>query len=225
MVTGVWPNYGLLKMPVLCLPEESPRAFATALRYLREGALVALPTDTVYGIAADAMQPAAVERIFAAKGRPRDKPIPLLLADVADLSALAVDIPPATWALVARFWPGPVTLVLRRAASVPNAVTGGGDTVALRIPDHPFPRRLIKTLGRPLAATSANQSGHPSPRTAGDVERELESSLSLIVDGGPASGGRPSTLLDLVSRPPRILRAGPVTLADIAAILGEVEPV
>jgi len=207
--------------PALQLPEADPQTFAAALRLLREGALVALPTDTVYGIAADAMQPAAVERIFAAKGRPRDKPIPLLLAEVADLAELAVDIPPAAWLLAERFWPGPLTLVLRRAARVPNVVTGGGETVALRIPDHPFPRRLIQALGRPLAATSANRSGHPSPRTAGDVERALGREVSLIVDGGPASGGRPSTLLDLVATPPCILRPGPVTQEDIATVLGE----
>jgi len=221
VVTGASPNYGLLTMPVLRLPEDSPRAFAAALRYLREGALVALPTDTVYGIAANAMQPAAVERIFAAKGRPHDKPIPLLLAEVAGVTALAVDIPPAMWHLAARFWPGPLTLVLRRSARVPDVVAGGGETVALRIPDHPFPRRLIEALGAPLATTSANRSGHPSPLTAGEVERELGHALRLIVDGGPAPGGQPSTLLDLTSVPPRLLRAGPVTREDIAAVLGE----
>ncbi|NOZ06242.1 MAG: threonylcarbamoyl-AMP synthase [Chloroflexi bacterium] len=208
-------------MTVLRLSEDDPQAFASALRALREGALVALPTDTVYGIAAHAMQPVAVERIFAAKGRPHDKPIPLLLADVADVPALAVDIPPAMWRLAARFWPGPLTLVLRRSARVPDVVAGGGETVAVRIPDHPFPRRLIEALGVPLATTSANRSGHPSPLTAGAVERELGHALRLIVDGGPASGGQPSTLLDLTSVPPRLLRAGPVTREDIAAVLGE----
>lgn len=201
------------------LAEDDPLAFETALRLLQRGALVALPTDTVYGIAAHAFQPEAVRSIFAAKRRPPHKAIPLLLSEVADVYAVAAQIPSALFTLAEQFWPGPLTLVLRRSAALPDAIAAGGDTVAVRMPDRLFPRHLAAGLSAPLAATSANLAGYPNSLTADAVEQALGDHLGLIVDGGPSPGGRPSTVVDLLSDPPRILRAGPITAEQIAAAL------
>jgi L-threonylcarbamoyladenylate synthase len=198
-----------------------PSAFETALRLLQHGELIAVPTDTVYGVAAHGLRPEAVERIFVAKHRPRDKAIPLLLADMAELALVAEEISDAANILAERFWPGPLTLVVRRATAVPDVVTGGGDTVAVRVPDHPLPRRLADALQAPLAVTSANLSGEADPCTANDVERALGNALGLIVDGGRSPGGRPSTVVDTLASPPRIVRAGPITETQIAAALRE----
>jgi len=206
-------------MSPLRLSIRDPSAFKTALHLLQRGELVAVPTDTVYGVAAHGLQPKAVERIFVAKHRPRDKAIPLLLADTVDLALVAVDLSAAATILAERFWPGPMTLVVRRAAAVPDVVAGGGDTVAVRVPDHPLPRQLASALQAPLAVTSANLSGEADPCTADEVERALGKVLSLIVDGGRSPHGQPSTVVDTLSDPPRIVRAGPITKTQIAAAL------
>jgi L-threonylcarbamoyladenylate synthase len=194
-------------------------AIDVAARILAEGGLVAFPTDTVYGVGAHAFQPDAVERIYVAKIRPRDKAIPILLAQADDLALVAEGITETAWLLAERFWPGGLTLVLPRKASVPDVVSAGGDTVAVRVPDHPVTLALIAALGAPLAATSANLSGHPSPVTAQQVEAELGGRIELILDGGRCPGGVPSTVLDLTTDPPTVLRAGAINVEEIEAAL------
>ena len=196
-------------------------AIGVAARILAEGGLVAFPTDTVYGVGAHALQPDAVERIYTAKIRPRDKAIPILLAKPDDLVLVAEGITETAWLLAERFWPGGLTLVLPRKANVPDVVSAGGPTVAVRVPDHPVPLALIAALGTPLAATSANLSGHPSPVTAQEVKAELGGRIELILDGGQCPGGIPSTVLDLSADPPTVLRAGAIAVEEIKAALAE----
>ncbi|MBC8248633.1 MAG: threonylcarbamoyl-AMP synthase [Anaerolineales bacterium] len=192
-----------------------------AARILAEGGLVAFPTDTVYGVGAHAFQPEAVERIYTAKIRPRDKAIPILLGWVDDLALVAEGITETAWLLAERFWPGGLTLVLPRKANVPDVISAGGPTVAVRVPDHPVFLALIAALRAPLAATSANLSGRPSPVTAQEVEAELGGRIELILDGGRCPGGIPSTVLDLTTEPPAILRAGAIAVEEIEAALAE----
>lgn len=200
------------KTKVLSAGEE---AIDVAARILAEGGLVAFPTDTVYGVGAHAFQPDAVERIYMAKVRPRDKAIPILLAQADDLALVAEGITETAWLLAERFWPGGLTLVLPKKANVPDVVSAGGPTVAVRVPDHPVPLALMAALGAPLAATSANLSGRPSLVTAGEVEAELGGRIELILDGGRCPGGVPSTVLDLTTDPPTILRAGAIGVKEI----------
>jgi L-threonylcarbamoyladenylate synthase len=205
----------VIETRVLPATEEST---AEAVRILSAGGLVAFPTDTVYGVGAHGLQPQVVEKIYAAKIRPRNKAIPLLLATPDDLSLVAESVPPAAYLLAERFWPGRLTLVLRKQAIVSTAVSPG-PTVAVRVPNHPVTLALITTLGVPLAATSANLSGNPSPVTAREVVRELAGRIELILDGGPCPGGIASTVLDLTSDPPKILRPGAIAERDIRDIL------
>ena len=194
-------------------------AIRRAIQVLKGGGLVVFPTDTVYGVGAHAFMPEAVEKLYTAKIRPRDRAIPILLAKVEDLALVAEEIPEVAWELMERFWPGGLTLVLPKKAAVPDMVTAGQPNVAVRVPDHPVPRALIEGLGAPLAATSANLSGHPSPVTAEEVRAELGGRIELILDGGRCPGGIPSTVLDLTADPPAILRRGAVAAEEIKAIL------
>ncbi|TEU14057.1 MAG: threonylcarbamoyl-AMP synthase [Anaerolineales bacterium] len=205
----------MIETRVLPVAEES---MAEAACILSAGGLVAFPTDTVYGVGAHAFQPQAVEKIYAAKIRPRDKAIPLLLATPDDLSLVAESIPPVVHLLAERFWPGGLTLVLRKQAIVSAAVSPG-PTVAVRVPDHPVTQALIVALGAPLAGTSANLAGNPSPVTAQEVVGELAGRIELVLDGGPCPGGIPSTVLDLTTDPPMILRPGAIAEEDIRDIL------
>ena len=197
-------------------------AIRRAIQVLKGGGLVVFPTDTVYGVGAHAFMPKAVEKLYTAKIRPRDKAIPILLAKVEDLALVAEEIPEVAWELMERFWPGGLTLVLPKKAAVPDMVTAGQPNVAVRVPDHPVPRALIEGLGAPLAATSANLSGHPSPVTAEEVRAELGGRIELILDGGRCPGGIPSTVLDLTADPPAILRQGAIAAEKIKAILPHV---
>jgi L-threonylcarbamoyladenylate synthase len=205
----------VIKTKVFPVTEES---MAEAVRILSAGGLVAFPTDTVYGVGAHALQPQAVEKIYAAKIRPREKAIPLLLATPDDLSLVAESVAPVVHLLAERFWPGGLTLVVRKRAIVPDTVSLG-PTVAVRIPDHPVTQALIVALSAPLAATSANLSGNPSPITAQEVMGELAGRIELILDGGSCPGGISSTVLDLTTDPPTILRSGAITEEDLRAIL------
>jgi L-threonylcarbamoyladenylate synthase len=193
---------------------------AEAVRLLREGRLVAFPTDTVYGVGAHAFQVRAVARLYQAKMRPRDKAIPLLLARAADLALVAAHIPPTASGLIARFWPGGLTLVLPKSQAVPAIVSASGPTVAVRVPNHPLTLALIAALEAPLAATSANLAADPSPLTAAEVVRGLGGRIDLIIDGGRCPGGVPSTVLDLTTDPPLILRRGAITETEIQAVPG-----
>ncbi len=201
------------------LPADSKDAIAQAVRILTTGGLVVFPTDTVYGVGAHALDAAAVELLYAVKERPHDRAIPVLLASAADLSLVAREIPPPALRLAKAFWPGALTMVLPRHPALPPVLTAGGNSVAVRVPDHPTSWAIITALDAPLAASSANLSGQPSPITAEEVMAQLGGRVTLILDGGQCPGGRPSTVIDLTCAPPRLLRAGPVTAAALRAIL------
>ena len=205
-------------MDTICLGVTSAD-IARAADVLRDGAIVAFPTDTVYGIGAHAYLPAAVEQLYVAKGRPEVKAIPLLISGLDALPEVAVEIPDLAYALAARFWPGALSLVLRRAARVPDVVTSGGDTVAVRAPDHPVTQALIAAVGAPLAATSANRSGQPAPVVASEVWHQLAGRIHLILDGGTCPGGVASTVVDLTVSPARILRQGGIPAEELAALV------
>ena len=190
-----------------------------AAALLKAGELVAFPTDTVYGVGAIVWDAAAVDKLYAAKLRALDKAIPVLLADPADVTLVARDLPPAALRIAEHFWPGPLTLVVPRAVRVPEEVTAGGDTVAVRVPDHNLARALIRAAGAPLATTSANLSEQANPVTAQEVAAQLGERIALILDGGRCPGGVPSTILDLTQPQPRILRPGPISLEQILGIL------
>lgn len=203
------------------LPADAPDAISEALRHLGAGRLVVFPTDTVYGVGAFGLREAAVARLFDAKLRERDKAIPLLLSDASDVESVGEAITPLARALMARYWPGGLTLVVRARPGLPPSLTAGGPTVAVRVPDHPLPRALARGLGAPLAATSANLSGQPPATTAQQAALALADRVALILDGGPSPVGVASSVIDVTTDPPRILRAG--ALADdpaLAALLG-----
>ena len=192
-------------------------------RLLREGGLVAFPTETVYGLGADASNCAAVAKIFALKGRPADHPLIVHVGSWESLREWARDVPPAAFALAESFWPGPLTMILKRAARVPDAVTGGQDSVGLRCPSHPMAQELLGEFARigsgAIAAPSANKFGHVSPTTAEHVRDEFGAGL-LILDGGACEVGLESTIVDLSRGAPVLLRPGAVTREDIARVMG-----
>jgi len=200
-------------------------ALRRAVEVLRAGGLVAFPTDTVYGLAASPWDADAVARLYKAKQRPSNRPIPLLLSDADQLSRVAI-LPPQFKRpfkrLSARFWPGGLTLVLLKTKIVPDGVSSG-PTVAVRVPDLPLARDLIRAAGGVLAVTSANLSGQPNPITAREVEEQLEGRIALILDGGPCRGGIPSSLLDCTVFPPLLLRRGAITEADLHAAVGQIK--
>lgn len=196
---------------------RDPRSLHQALIVLRKGGLVAFPTDTVYGLGALALDGKAVESIYAAKGRPAEKAIPVLLGDVDDLDQVAEYIPGAALKLAARFWPGPLTLVIPKKSTVPQAVSAT-DTVGVRVPDHAVARALLRASG-PLAVSSANLSDQPSPSTAKEVLAQLDGRIHLILDGGKTPGGVPSTVVDCTTVEPVILRAGPLSLEKLKSAL------
>jgi L-threonylcarbamoyladenylate synthase len=194
-----------------------PAGIARAAELLRAGGLVAIPTETVYGLAVRADDAAAVAALFAAKGRPADNPLIVHVADVDAVTAVAADVTPLARALLARFTPGPLTVVLPARDDLPRATTGGLDTVAVRIPDHPVAGRLLAACGLPLAAPSANRSGRPSPTTAAHVLADLDGRIDAVIDGGPTRIGLESTVVDARGDVPVVLREGAVTREDLAA--------
>jgi len=196
-----------------------PHAIADAAACLRGGGLVAFPTETVYGLGASALDRAAVRRLFAAKGRPADDPLIVHVASVQDIAPLIAIRPPAVEALAARFWPGPLTLVLPRSALVPDEVTAGLDTVAIRVPAHPVAQALLQAAAMPVAAPSANLFSRPSPTRAAHVLEDLDGRIDLVLDGGPTQVGVESTVLDLTGEVPTVLRPGAVTLEMLRTVL------
>jgi L-threonylcarbamoyladenylate synthase len=196
-----------------------PAGIARAAALLRAGALVAFPTETVYGLGAHALDVEAVRRIFTAKGRPAGDPLIVHVHDDSQLRHLAADVPPAVAALASRFWPGPLTIVLPRAARVPTEVTAGLNTVAIRVPAHPIAHALIAAAAIPVAAPSANLFSRPSPTRAEHVLQDLDGRIDLVIDGGPTDVGVESTVLDLTEATPTILRPGAITLEMIRAVL------
>lgn len=191
-----------------------------AVQLLRQGELVALPTETVYGLGADALNPDAVAKIFAAKGRPSDHPLIVHLADASQIMTWAREVPKDAIALARAFWPGPLTLILKRDESVPDLVTGGQDTVGLRVPNHPVALELLRAFGSGVAAPSANRFGRISPTTAAHVHEELGERVAMIVDGGACEVGIESTILDFSRDVPEILRPGAIGPEDIARVIG-----
>jgi L-threonylcarbamoyladenylate synthase len=202
-------------------PERFQRAVELASEMLRTGEVVALPTETVYGLAANALDPAAVAKIFQIKGRPSHNPVIVHVADWEMVRRCVAAWPAMAERLARAFWPGPLTLVLPRASIIPDIVTAGGETVGVRWPSHPFMQAVIRRCGFPLAAPSANPSNEVSPTDAEHVRRSLGGRLSLVVDGGPAAVGIESTVVDLSAGDPQILRPGMIHEESLAAALGQ----
>jgi L-threonylcarbamoyladenylate synthase len=193
---------------------------ASAVEVLRRGGLVAFPTETVYGLGADASNAAAVERIFAVKGRPRTHPVIVHLAESTAIKEWAADVPADAWKLAEAFWPGPLTLILPRSDHVPDAVTGGAGTVGLRVPRQPLALELLAAFGGGIAAPSANRFGRVSPTTAAHVRADLGTDVDLILDGGPCAVGVESTIVDLSRGGPRVLRLGGLSVEALSEALG-----
>lgn len=193
------------------LSPDVRRQVEKGVAILRKGGLVAFPTDTIYGLGAGAYMESAVERVYRVKSRPREMALPLLLADVSQLSEVARLVPPIAWLLARHFLPGGLTLVLYKSSLVPDIVTAGGDTVAVRVPAHPVPLALINVLGMPIIGTSANLSGKPNPLNANEVCSQLGNKIDLIIDGGPSPGGKESTLVDVTGEKPVVLREGAIS--------------
>jgi L-threonylcarbamoyladenylate synthase len=191
-----------------------------AVALLRQGELVAFPTETVYGLGADARNPQAVAKIFAAKGRPADHPLIVHIPDVSHLDRWARDISAAARAVAEKFWPGPLTLILKRHPDVPDCVTGGQDTVGLRIPNHPVALELLKAFDGGIAAPSANKFGRISPTTAQHVRDDLGDAVALVLDGGPCQVGIESTIVDMSGERTTVLRPGMLAGFDIGLFLG-----
>ncbi len=202
----------------LAAPQIATRAAAV----LAQGGLVVLPTDTVYGLAANAALEAAVRRVFAIKQRPGDNPLPLLLADADDITRAAVEIPALAHELAAHFWPGALTIVLPKSPAISDLVTAGRPTVGLRVPDHSLTRSVLRYCDFPVAVTSANLSCEPEPITPGQVLAGLGERIDLLIDDGACPGGVPSTVLDLAGARPRIVRHGPVSQQDLEAVIGPI---
>ena len=196
------------------LDAADPTAIPAAADLLRRGLPVVLPTDTVYGVGVLPYDAAAVDRLYAVKGRPAEKGIPILLGDVADVAHVAGIIPPAAAALMAHFWPGPLTLIVPRRPELP-ANLSPDDTIAVRVPDHALARALIRAAGGAVAATSANVSGQPPARAADEALAVLGGRVSAVLDDGPSPGGMASTVVDCTVDPPVVRRAGPLTAADL----------
>jgi len=196
-------------------------AFGEALRLLREGGVLAYPTETFYGLGADALSEAAVGKIFRIKGRDFKNPIPVIIGDRRDLPPLVEEIPRAAQILIENFWPGPLTLVFAASSSVSSLLTGGTGKIGIRVSSHPLARLLARGLGGPLTATSANISGGPECTTADSVIRALQSPPEAFIDGGPTPGGLGSTVLDITVSPPRILREGVITRDAVLSSLRE----
>lgn len=194
----------------------SPAALADAVAALRAGRVIAFPTETFYGLGAAALMPAAVRHIFEVKGRPEDKPLLVLVDSIAMVERLAVEIPERARVLMERHWPGALTLVLSARPDVPSGVTAGSGTVGVRLSAHPVAQALVRALGQPITAPSANPSGLPPPSTAAEVVRYFPRGLAIVLDAGATAGGAPSTVLDVTVDPPRVLRAGAVEVGSCA---------
>lgn len=200
----------------------SDAEYDAAAEIIRSGGLLGIPTETVYGLGADALNETACRQIYEAKGRPQDNPLIIHIPDESWLPRYCRDIPPAAYALARAFWPGPLTMILPKQEIVPLRTTGGLPTVGVRCPNHPVTLEIIRRAGVPIAAPSGNTSGRPSPTTAGHMEEDMWGKIDGIVDGGPCGVGVESTIIDLTCTPPRLLRPGGLPLEALEEILGEV---
>ena len=208
-------------MKTLYLPASDPNTCDVAAKILREGGLVAIPTETVYGLGANGLDEQAVAKIFIAKGRPQDNPLILHVADAIQMENFAHDIPASAYLLAEKFWPGPLTMILPAKDIVPRSTTGGLSTVGIRCPDNETTREIIRLAGVPVAAPSANLSKKPSTVTAQHVLHDHEGRIDAVVDGGHCRVGVESTIVDLTERPPRLLRPGGITPEQLMEVLGE----
>ncbi len=204
-------------------PQEDESAIKTAADLILQGEVVGMPTETVYGLAANALNGDAVAKIFRAKGRPQDNPLIVHIADFEQIYDLCPAVPPQAKLLAEAFWPGPLTMIVPKGDCIPNEVSCGLDTVGIRLPSHPLARDLIRAAGVPLAAPSANTSGRPSTTTAEHVLRDMDGKIAAILDGGPCGVGVESTVVTLALDKPRLLRPGGITLEQLKTVLGEVE--
>lgn len=204
--------------------KEHPEAdsILQAGEILKKGGLVAFPTETVYGLGANALDEKAAMKTYAAKGRPSDNPLIVHIADMKDLPKIVTEIPEAAQKVAEKYWPGPLTMIFQKSDIVPHGTTGGLDTVAVRMPDHPIARDLILAGGGYISAPSANTSGRPSPTTAQHVEEDLDGKIDMIVDGGPVDIGVESSILDVTVDPPMILRPGAITKEMFESVVGTV---
>ena len=209
-------------MDTVILAADAPNAAEIAANYILEGQLVAIPTETVYGLGANGLDENAVAKIFEAKGRPQDNPLILHVADASDIERFCHSIPQAAFTLAEAFWPGPLTMVLPARDTVPKRTTANLDTVAVRCPDCEITRQIIRLAGVPIAAPSANISGKPSTTTAEHVFHDHQGKIPLIIDGGSCRVGLESTIVDLTEDPPRLLRPGGITLEQLESLLGTV---
>ena len=202
---------------------EAPQrdAVQEAAKWIRNGGVVALPTDTLYGLAADPFQSDAVARVFMVKGRDAGRALPLIAADVDQIAARLGPLSPAAERLAAKFWPGPLTLLVPAPVALVREVTGGSGRVGVRVPDDDIARAICRAADRPITATSANRSGQPATADPEEVERTLGKDIDLLVDAGPTRGGPPSTVVDLTGTTPKLVRAGAVPWSEIQAWLGE----
>ena len=189
---------------------------------LRQGGLVVFPTDTVYGLGAGVNIPEAVERVYRVKERPSNMALPLLLADISQISEVAESVLPIAWLLAKEFLPGALTMVLPRSRSIPDTITAGGKTVAIRIPAHPVPVALMRGLGTPIVGTSANLSGKPSALTADEVYSQFGDKVDLVIDGGKCPGGRESTIIDVTGEVLKILREGAISEKKLRQVCGNI---
>lgn len=210
-------------MKTLYLKAEDENSIAVAADILKKGGLVAIPTETVYGLAADALNPEAVKNIFIAKGRPQDNPLIVHVSSLEEIPPLVDEVDPRLYKLAEKFWPGPLTIILKKSSLIPDEVSAGLDTVAIRMPSHPIANKIIKESGVPLAAPSANASGRPSPTRASHVLEDIDGKIDAIVDGGSCSVGVESTVITLATEIPTLLRPGGVTPEELSEVLGEIE--
>jgi L-threonylcarbamoyladenylate synthase len=201
------------------LPEDIRQQIEKGIEIIRQGGVIAFPTDTVYGLGAGVYKESGIQRIFDIKHRPSEMALPILLADASQIHEVAKELPPYAWRLIKEFLPGGLTLVVFRTKVVKDLITGGGDTVAIRIPDHPVPRALIKGSGMPVIGTSANVSGKPPVLTAQEVRNEIGESVDLIIDGVPVPSGKESTVVDVTGDVPVILRIGAISRDEIAKVV------
>lgn len=210
---------GVIQMKTMQLVQQETK---TAAELLRSGQLVGIPTETVYGLGADGLNPEAVANIFKAKGRPQDNPLILHIAEPSWIERYCQNIPQTAYELAEAFWPGPLTMILERQEIVPDVVTAGLPSVGMRCPSHPVCRAVLREAECPVAAPSGNTSGRPSPTTAAHMMEDMSGKISAVLDGGPCDVGVESTIIDLTARPPRLLRPGGITLEQLQSILGEV---
>lgn len=201
------------------MPADHPACIEQAAFLLRQGQLVCYPTDTVYGIGAVASNDDAIRRLYAVKGRSPDNPLPLLISEAADAGRYA-QVTPSARALISRFWPGPLTIVMRKTEGLRSRALAGKRTVALRVPDNHVPREIVRLLGEPLTGTSANRSGARPPVSAAEVAFSLGDMISLVIDGGRSPTGIESTVVDVSGAAPKIVREGAVSREELASVLG-----